>query len=151
MISEIINLNAVDMNLTAKDKREAIHKICNMLFQDGSITSKEDFQADVFLRESQGQTGIGQGIAIPHGKSEAVSKTCISIVKLTKGIKWETIDGQDVRLIILFAVKLEDKNTYFVKLMSQVARLIARDEFCEALMTCNSKEELMKLFSESAI
>ncbi len=147
MLSEIINWNAVEVNLEAKDKAEVIGKLSELLLKDGSITSKEAFETDVYLREKEGRTGIGNGIAIPHGKSGAVIKTCIAVAVLKNGIPWETIDGKDVKVVILFAVNANEAGSAHVKLMAQVARLIAREEFCQALAQSTSKEDLVKLFS----
>ncbi len=144
-IGEVINWNAVDFDLEAADKAEALEKVCEMLYRDGSITSAEEFIRDVYLRESEGHTGIGGGIAIPHGKSEVVARTCISIARLKKPIAWETVDGEPVRVIILFAVGVRDKNSYFVKLMSQVARMLARPGVCEQLTMCTSQQKLSEI------
>ncbi len=149
LIHEIINQNAVIYNLPAKDKSEVFDLISQKLFEDGSITSKEAFIEDVYLREKEGKTGIGEGVAIPHGKSEAVTKTCIAIAKLKEPIPWETIDGKPVRIVIMFAVDNKDKNNYFVKLMSQVARMLAHEDFCEGLVNAGSKEELLALFQNA--
>ena len=145
-VSEVINTNAVALNLEAANKTEVLDRLAELLWKDGSIGSKEAFVADVLLRESEGKTGIGGGVAIPHGKSDAVKKTCIAIAKLKEPIEWETIDGKPVRMVLLFAVDGKDKNNYFVKLMSRVARLLAREDFCRKLLSVEDKEELLKLF-----
>lgn len=145
-VSEVINTNAVILNLEAADKAAVLDRLAELLCEDGSIGSKDAFVADVLLRESEGKTGIGGGVAIPHGKSDTVKRTCIAIAKLKEPIEWETIDGKPVRMIILFAVDGKDKNNYFVKLMSRVARLLAREDFCRKLLSVEDKDELLKLF-----
>ena len=79
---EVINENAVAVNVKAQNKEEVFECVCDLLLKDGSITSKEEFKQDLYIRESQGKTGIGDGIAIPHGKSLAVKRNCISVLKL---------------------------------------------------------------------
>ncbi|WRS26749.1 PTS sugar transporter subunit IIA [Oscillospiraceae bacterium MB08-C2-2] len=145
-VSEVINQNAVVTDLDAANKAEVLDALAQLLFEDGSVTDKQAFIDDVYLRESEGKTGIGNGVAIPHGKSEVVAKTCIAVAKLKNPIEWETIDGKPVQVIILFAVDGNDKNNYFVKLMSQVARMLARDGFCSSLMSAKDKDELLELF-----
>ena len=145
-VSEVINPNAVVLNLEASDKTQVLDRLADLLREDGSIDSKEAFVTDVLLRESEGKTGIGGGVAIPHGKSDAVKRTCIAIAKLKEPIEWETIDGSPVQMIILFAVDGKDKNNYFVKLMSQVARLLAREDFCRKLLSVEDIDNLIKLF-----
>ena len=77
---EVINENAVAVNVKAQNKEEVFECVCDLLLKDGSITSKEEFKQDLYIRESQGKTGIGDGIAIPHGKSLAVKRNCISVL-----------------------------------------------------------------------
>lgn len=76
------------------DKEDALKKMIKMLLDAGYIDDAEGFYEDVLLRESQGITGIGNYIAIPHGKSSFVSKVGISIAKLNNEIQWETNDGK---------------------------------------------------------
>lgn len=147
-VGEVINPNAVVTDLEAAGKQEVFDKLSQLLYQDGSITSKEDFIADVVSREREGKTGIGGGVAIPHGKSDAVKRTCIAVAKLKTPIVWESVDGEPVQIIVLFAVNGRDKNSYFVKLMSQVARMLAKRSFCGQLLGCTTKEELLSLFSK---
>lgn len=148
-VSEIINPNAVVLELEVQDKAEVLDRLAELLQKDGSISSKTDFVADVLLRENEGKTGIGGGVAIPHGKSGAVCRTCIAIARLKEPIEWESIDGLPILLVILFAVNEKDKNNYFVKLMSQVARMLARESFCEALLSVGDKRKLLELFKNA--
>ena len=87
-LREVINENAVAVNVKAQNKEEVFECVCDLLLKDGSITSKEEFKQDLYIRESQGKTGIGDGIAIPHGKSLAVKRNCISVLKLERPIQW---------------------------------------------------------------
>ena len=146
VLHEIINRNAVVIHSQATCKNEVIEELAVKLFQDGSISDIEAFVQDVYQRENEGITGIGKGIAIPHGKSVFVDKTCIAIAKLENPIKWESIDEEPVRVVFLFAVDDRDRSTYFIKLMSKVARLLACDTFCLNLLNAENEEELMRLF-----
>lgn len=144
---EVINENAVAVNVEAANKEEVFDYACQMLYGDGSITSKEEFKKDLYVRESQGQTGIGGGIAIPHGKSAAVKKNCISLIKLKHPISWETLDDSPVQVFIMFAINVADQNEYFLRLMAEVAKRLAREGTCEKLVGCTTKEELIGVFS----
>lgn len=146
-LKEIINRHAVSVDVEIQDKEEAFDYISKMLLEDGSINSIETFKRDLYAREAEGQTGIGNGIAIPHGKSKAVEHTCISIIKLKQPMEWETLDNNPVSVIILFAVSIEDKNTYFLKLMAQVARKLAQEGICQKLKECETEEELITVLS----
>lgn len=132
--------------MPAQNKEQAISMLAALLQKDGAVKDSEGFIQDVYQREREGKTGIGGYIAIPHGKSEFVSHTCIAIGLLDKPINWESLDGNPVKVIILFAVNKKDKNDYFVKMMSQVARMLGKEEVCAQLLTAKSAEELISIF-----
>lgn len=142
---EVINQKAIALDVEARNKEEAFTYICDMLYADGTIDSPETFKQDLYQRESEGKTGIGNGIAIPHGKSEAVTRTCISVIRLKEPIEWETIDGKPVRMLILFAVRISDMNHYFLKMMAEVAKKLAKEGICEALLNSSTEDEVLKL------
>ncbi|WP_313184717.1 PTS sugar transporter subunit IIA [Lacrimispora sp.] len=145
-LKDVINQNAVAVNVRAKNKEEVFDYVCDLLFKDGSITSTEEFKQDLYLRESQGKTGIGEGIAIPHGKSSAVRRNCVSILKVEKPIQWETLDNEPVQVFIIFAVNQKDKNEYFLRLMASVAKKLAQEGVCGKLRNSCSKEEILEAF-----
>ncbi len=139
----IINPNALKVGVEASDKDSVFEYISRMLLEDGVLSSVEEFKKDLYAREALGKTGIGSGIAIPHGKSAVVSRTCISIIKLASPIEWETTDGKPVQVIILFAVSLEDKNNNFLRMMAQVARKLANEATCHQLLEAETPQEIL--------
>lgn len=146
MLSNVINKNALQINMPATDKRQALESLIDLLYKDGAVNDPHAFIQDVYQREGEGKTGIGGFIAIPHGKSDFVNNTCIAIGLLKKPIEWESLDGNRVKVIILFAVNKKDKNDYFVKMMSQVARMLGKEETCEKLLSAASTDELVSAF-----
>lgn len=146
LVADVINRGAVLLDMDATEKPQVLDALSERLFMDGAITSKKAFLTDVYAREREGKTGIGDGLAIPHGKSASVIKTCVAIGRSRGPVAWETIDGEPVRLIILFAAKLDDKDTTFVKLLSQVARAIADEEACERLMNASTVDQVVAVF-----
>lgn len=128
-IKSVLDERIICTELDAVDKEDALKKMIKMLLDAGYIDDAEGFYEDVLLRESQGITGIGNYIAIPHGKSSSVSKVGISIAKLNNEIQWETNDGKGVKVIFLFAVGDDSENSLeHLKLLAQVAGRIASDE-----------------------
>ncbi|XXL51718.1 PTS sugar transporter subunit IIA [Mammaliicoccus lentus] len=101
------------------------------------------------MREKEGVTGIGDGIAIPHGKSISVDETTVAIAVLKDEIEWETLDDQDVKVVILFAVKDTDATTTHIVLLQKVATLLARETFIKQLKNIENKEELYDLIINS--
>ena len=114
--------------MTARTKEEVIEELTDLLIQDGAVTNKEDFIRDVWLREELGSTGFENHIAIPHGKSSGVSRTALAIGRTQHAIPWETMDGSDVRCVILFAVCLVDQNATHIRLLAQVSGSLADED-----------------------
>ena len=83
-------------------------------------------------------------MAIPHGKSAAVQRSCISIVKLAAPIPWESADDKPVQVVILFAVSLADKNNSFLRMMAQVARKLAKEGVCSNLIAATTPQQILQ-------
>ena len=149
-IATVLNVKNIKLKMTARTKEEVIEELTELLVQDGAVTNKEDFIRDVWLREEQGSTGFENHIAIPHGKSSAVVNTTLAIGRTRQDIAWETLDGSQVRCIILFAVRLEDQNTTHIRLLSQVAGALADDDIIEQLLKETSPQRIIDLFNQYA-
>ena len=88
-IGDVITEELIQLEMKAKTKKEAIQELTRLLMANGDIEDEEDFMADVFEREAEGMTGIGNSIAIPHGKSDSVIKTSLVVGKAATPIEWE--------------------------------------------------------------
>jgi|SRR5699024_10218121 len=131
----------------AKNKDQIFREIAATLFENGYINETEEFVEDIYLREEQGETGIGNYIAIPHGQSDSVSETTIAIAKLNEEIEWETLDGKGVKVVILFAVQNETEfAATHLKLLAEVAKKLANNEVSESLVKATTTEEIIYSF-----
>lgn len=146
-LSEVIQKKTIKLDMDATTKDEALKELTDLLFDSGVLSDKEAFLKDVYYRETLGSTGIGNGVAIPHGKSKFVSKTSIAIGKTKVGIKWESLDDKPINFIILFAVTESDKTSVHVRLLSKVASKLGDDEVCEALLKATTPEEVYEIFT----
>ena len=146
-ISSVLNVKNIKLNMLAKSKEEAIEELADLLVSDGAIINKDVFLKDVWLREEQGSTGFENHIAIPHGKSSGVTRTALAIGRTQHQIPWETMDGSDVRCIILFAVCLVDQNATHIKLLSQVSGSLADEEIVEKLLQEGSPQKIIDLLN----
>ncbi len=144
-ISDVLNAKNIKLNMMAKTKEEAIEELTDLLVLDGVVISKNDFLKDVWLREEQGSTGFENHVAIPHGKSSGVARTALAIGRAQHQIPWETMDGSDVRCIILFAVCLVDQNATHIRLLSQVSGSLADEEIIEKLLKENDPQKIIEL------
>lgn len=144
-ISKIVTPDLISLDLKSNTKLGVIEELTDLLYKARDVSNKQDFIEDALYRETEGLTGIGQGVAIPHGKSPAVSNTTIAIGLSKLPIEWESLDGEPVTAVILFAVRDKDSNTLHLKLLQKVAMLLADEGFIDKLHKVSSKEELIEL------
>lgn len=143
----MLNVKNIKLNMTARTKEEVIEELTDLLIQDGAVTNKEDFIRDVWLREEVGSTGFENHIAIPHGKSSGVSRTALAIGRTQHAIPWETMDGSDVRCVILFAVCLVDQNATHIRLLAQVSGSLADEDIIAKLLVESDPHKIIALFN----
>lgn len=144
-IAKIVSPDLIKLNLVGTTKEEVIDELSDLLKKDNDVDNKQVFVEDVFKRETEGETGIGQGVAIPHGKSPAVKNTTIAIGLSDHPIPWETLDDRPVTAVILFAVRDQDASTLHLKLLQQVAILLSDDNFISKLHHAKTKENVIQL------
>jgi PTS system fructose-specific IIA component len=144
----LINKNLVTLNLEAKNKEEAIIKLAELAQKEGKITSVEEYARNVLDRERAYTTGVGNGIAIPHGKSKAVKEVMIVFGKTTNGIEWDSLDGKPVNLIFLLGVPEENVDNVHLKILSQLSRKLMNDSFIEMLKKAVTVEEILNALSD---
>ena len=147
-VAEVLKKEQIVLDLDAANKTEALTKITDLLWDNGKLSDKDAFLPDVLNREKISTTGIGNGIAIPHGKSASVRETTVAIGRLSQKVEWESVDDEPVELVVLLAVNDADKTGVHVKLLSSMARKLASAETCKRLLDAKSAEELIQIFSE---
>lgn len=145
-LMDVIDKRLMVVPSKSDNKEKVINELANLLVSNGNVTDAELFLKDVYLREKEGVTGIGKGIAIPHGKSENVISTSVAVAVVDKEIEWETLDNELVKVVILFAVKNEDANTTHLLMLQEVAKLLAHDDFVSRIVNVSSVDELYDLF-----
>lgn len=146
-VKDIIDVKTIRSSMNVKTKDEALRELTDQLLEQGYINDIDGFMKDIYARESEGKTGIGNYIAIPHGKSAYVDKIGIAIGINESEIPWESLDGNGVKGIILFAVgnDNEDANNH-LKLLSLFARKLGNDEVIEDLLQAKSPEDVVNAF-----
>lgn len=149
LLKEVIRKELMVIRSTSKNKAEVIQELATLLYENNFVSDINSFVDDVYLRETEGITGIGQGVAIPHGKSIAVKQTAIAIAILEETITWETLDEKPVKVVIMFAVKEEDADMTHILLLQRIAILLAHDDFIQNLIQVDNKDNLYDLLTNS--
>ena len=147
-VAKIIDPNNIKTNLVGETKDEVLKELATVLLQNHYITDVDGFMADIYAREEEGQTGIGNYIAIPHGKSPYVDRIGVAIGVTENEIPWESLDGKGVTGIILFAVGDDNEGAQeHLKLLSLFARKLGNDEVIEQLIQAKDADEVVAAFS----
>ncbi|MDR2975768.1 MAG: PTS sugar transporter subunit IIA [Streptococcaceae bacterium] len=146
-IQKILKENYIKFDLAATEKEAAINELAE-LFNDADIlTNKDEYLRAVMRREEESTTGIGFGVAIPHGKSAGVKEASLAFARSQAGISWDSMDGQPVHLMFLIAVP-ESSNDEHLRILSQLARKLMHEEVREALMNADTATALYNIFDQ---
>jgi len=134
--------------LVAHDKRGVISELVDALSASGAVTDADVVKQIVWQRESQRSTGIGEGLALPHGKSSAVKRIAMAIGKPAQPMEYESIDKKPVRLIVLLVSPPEAVSEH-IQALGRVSRLMTNPEFREKLYSAPSADALYSLFRKA--
>lgn len=148
-LTEILDDHIIQIGMDAQSKDDALHQLSELLYRNGYINDIDVFVKDIYEREAVGMTGIGNGVAIPHGKSDCVKRLGIAIATLKKEIAWETLDGKKVNTIFLFCVNNDEnfaKN--HLRLLSKIAAKLADDELLSKLKMSKTAKTFITVLSK---
>lgn len=141
-IRELLAVESIELNGCAADKRDAIEQMVALMAKSGKINDVEKYRAGVFAREEEGTTGIGEGIAIPHCKSDAVSRPGLAAMVVTDGVDYDALDGEKVDLIFLIAAP-NTKDNVHLDVLSKLSVLLMDENFTRGLRNAQTIEEFL--------
>ena len=141
-ITDLLSTSAIKLNGVAHSKEEVINQMVDLMASNGNIINKEEYKRVVMEREKEGTTGIGEGIAIPHGKTEAVSKPGLSAMVIPNGVDFDSLDGQPAKLIFLIAAP-NTKDNVHLDVLSRLSTLLMDTEFRKELLNAETPAEFM--------
>lgn len=142
-IAEIMNEKMVKLQLESKDKVSVIRELAELLNENGKLYDKEKYIEAVLKREEEYSTGVGMGIAIPHGKSSAVKEPSIAFGRSIEGIDYGSLDGLPAQLFFIIAVP-ENSNDEHLRLLGQISRKLMHRETREKLLNAETFNEIIE-------
>ena len=143
-ISEILDKGAVSLELKASTKDDALKELVKILGTSEAITDQKSIVKALVERENLGSTGIGQGIAIPHAKTDKV-KRLVAVLGISKsGVNFDALDGESVHIFFLLVAPKDTAGPH-LKALAQISRLLRDSYFCELIRKCNSSEDVYTL------
>jgi fructose-specific phosphotransferase system IIA component len=148
-IVDFLDENAISCDLKADTKESIIRELVGLLVKSGSIKEKDTQKILRILmdREALGSTGIGQGVAIPHGKSDCVSKLVGAVGISKNGINFDSLDGESTRIFFLL-IAPEDSAGPHLKALARISRLLKEKHFRESLLSSKEDKVLLKVLRD---
>ena len=143
-ITDLLDKRSIELNGKAADKENVLNKMVDLMAKSGKINNIEKYRKGVFAREEEGTTGIGEGIAIPHCKSDAVTKPGLAAMVIPDGAEFDALDGQPVNLIFLIAAPDTEDNIH-LDVLSRLSVFLMDEEFTNALRNAKSTDEFMNI------
>lgn len=147
-ILDILDPRAIKVPLASTEKREAIRELVDLLAETGQVSAAEDVDRVVWEREQQRSTGIGEGLAIPHGKTDATDRLVMAIGRPAEPMDFGSVDGKPVRLLVLLASPPQNTADH-IQALGRVTRLMSDAEFRGRMYRAESAEDLHRLLVDA--
>lgn len=147
-ITDLLDARSILLNASPKSKNEALDQIVDLMVKSEKINDKEAYRKQVYAREEESTTGIGEGIAIPHGKCDAVTKPGLAAMVVKDGVDFDSLDGEPVTLMFLIAAPNTEDNIH-LDVLSKLSVLLMNEEFTEALRNAETVEEFMGIINDA--
>jgi mannitol/fructose-specific phosphotransferase system IIA component (Ntr-type) len=147
-ITDILSLNSVKVPLAASDKRAIIDELVDLLATSGQCADADGVKRAVWERESQRSTGIGEGLAIPHGKCGGTQGLVLAMGKPARPIEFGSIDKKPVQLVILLVSPPEKKDEH-IQALGKISKIMTSPEFRQKAYAATTPLELYQLFRDA--
>ena len=147
-ITELMDKRSIEIGGRPKDKKEALDQMIALMLKSGKIKDEEAYRRQVYAREEEGTTGIGEGIAIPHGRCDAVEKPGLAAMVVKGGVDFDALDGEPVTLIFLIAAP-NTKDNVHLDMLSKLSVMMMDEEFQAALRNAGTPEEFLEIIDKA--
>lgn len=143
-ISDLLDENLIELDLAGETKEEVLAEMVELMKKEGKITDKDEFYQTILEREEEGSTGLGRGVAIPHGKSEVVNELALVFGRSEKGIDFSSRDHKPVNLFFMVS-DYAGHSPEYLEMVAQLTKNVRQDEYREELLNADSKEEIIEI------
>lgn len=147
-ITDLLSKDGIELNVTAKDKNDIINQMTNLMLKTGRITDLNAYKELVLKREEEGSTGVGEGIAIPHGKGDCVTEPGLVAMVVPDGVEYDALDGKPVNLLFMIAAPNTSDNVH-LDVLSRLSTMLMDTEFKNKLISAKSKAEFLNIINET--
>ena len=147
-ITDLLKKESIDLNVKASSKKEVIEKAVKLMEHNENIKDKQKYLELVIKREEEGSTGVGEGIAIPHGKGDVISKPGLAAMVIPNGVDFNSLDGKPVKLLFLIAAP-NSKDNLHLEVLSRLSALLMNEKFKNDLLNAKTKEEFLEIIDKA--
>lgn len=147
-IRDLLAAESINLNGTPAGKTEALNQCIDLMAKSGKIADVEKYRKGVFAREEEGTTGIGMGIAIPHCKSDAVTKAGLAAMVVKDGVEFESLDGTPAKIIFLIAAPNTEDNVH-LQVLSKLSVMLMDEQFTNSLINSGSVDEFLNIIDSA--
>lgn len=147
-IRDLLAAESINLNGTPAGKTEALNQCIDLMAKSGKIADVEKYRKGVFAREEEGTTGIGMGIAIPHCKSDAVTKAGLAAMVVKDGVDFESLDGTPANIIFLIAAPNTEDNVH-LQVLSKLSVMLMDEQFTNSLINAGSVDEFLNIIDSA--
>lgn len=147
-IRDLLAAESINLNGTPAGKTEALNQCIDLMAKSGKIADVEKYRKGVFAREEEGTTGIGMGIAIPHCKSDAVTKAGLAAMVVKDGVDFESLDGTPAKIIFLIAAPNTEDNVH-LQVLSKLSVMLMDEQFTNSLINAGSVDEFLNIIDSA--
>ena len=141
-VRDLLGVESIQLQGAPTGKEDAIRQMVDLMCKRGNIVDPDAYLQGVFAREEEGTTGIGEGIAIPHCKSDAVSAPGLAAMVVPQGVEYDALDGEPVHIIFLIAAPNTEDNVH-LEVLSRLSVLLMDEQFTKDLMQAKSPEDFL--------
>ncbi len=147
-ITDLLDKRSIAFDKNPANKQETLDMAVDLMCASGKINDTEAYRKQVYLREEESTTGIGEGIAIPHGKGDCVSKPGLAAMVIKNGVDFDSLDGDPVTLLFLIAAPNTEDNVH-LEVLSKLSMMLMDEQFTEALRNATSAEEFLSIIDKA--
>ena len=147
-ITELLDKRSVDLNAAPKSKKEAMDMAVELMAASGKVQDKEAYRALVYAREEESTTGVGEGIAIPHGKGDCIDKPGLAAMIIKDGVDYEALDDEPVNILFLIAAP-DTKDNVHLDVMSKLSMMLMDEDFRNNLINAKDVDEFLAVIDKA--
>lgn len=147
-ITDLLDVRSISLNAAPADKSQTLDAAVALMAKSGKISDEEAYRRQVYAREEESTTGIGEGIAIPHGKCDAVKKPGLAAMVIPGGVDFDSLDGEPVTLLFLIAAPNTEDNVH-LDVLSKLSMMLMDEEFTKSLRDAKTPEEFLAIIDQA--